>query len=575
MDADRSRRLLFALTICFGLATLHLAGDIAWFRLDRGIPAADDAHHRRLALEYERLLLETAGAPGLLDRITACEVAYPPLSHLVAAACHSLLPSGRDWIGLAGCFWLALLLLGAYGLAERLGGRGSGPAAAVLLASFPIVYIQTRYSMLELPVAALAALATLLLVRSGGLQRSAEAAGFGIVAGLGMLTKFTFPIFVASPLAMAAWTAVRARGHRRTRTLRFAGNLALAGLVALAISSWWYSSRWEERGRWLERSGSLDEQSYPTSWRDPLGVSYYAMAVASYPGLLPYLAAAAAGAWAMARRRHPALRQLLAAIAVPWVALTLIRIKWGDYFLAALWPLALLATIGFERVFRANDVDESLSSAPGKSAALLGVSALGVVLWWQTGFGIDLKLPQDRQPSAMASTVLLGPMRLLKARVLDVGEHSDSGFYKEDWWGFTGTPYPLDAILDAVASCPDGALIGLQSDIMLFADRETFAWAGFRADLTQRFIGLEETPAYRPEELQGLVLHHAGPELPPVASFAELAQAAPEIPSPLPASLARVPFYRLALIPSHSCTIHVYRRNEPQGLLPAPPGHVR
>lgn len=575
MDADRSRRLFFALAICLGLAALHLAGNIAWFRLDRGIPAADDAHHRRLALEYERLLLETADAPGLLERISAREVAYPPLSHLVAAACRMLLPIGRDWIGLAGCFWLALLLLGAYGLAERLGGRGSGPATAVLLASFPMVYIQTRYSMLELPVAALAALATLFLVRSGGLQRSAEAAGFGIVAGLGMLTKFTFPIFVASPLAMTAWTAARARGRRRSRALRFAGNLALAGLVALAISSWWYASRWEERGNWLRRSGSLGEQSYPTSWRDPLGAAYYLMAVTAYPGMLPYLAAAAAGAWAMARRRHPALGHLLAFVAVPWLALTLIRIKWGDYFLAALWPLALLATIGFERVFRASDADESISSAPGKSMALLGACMLGAVLWWLTGFGIDLKLPPERQPWPLASNLMLGPMRLLKARVLGIGEHSDSGFYKEDWWGYTGIPYPLDAVLDAVAACPDGALVGLQGDTMLFADRETFAWAGFRADLTQRFVGLEETTAYNPEELQGLVLHRAGPELPPVASFAELAQAAPEIPSPLPGNLTRVPFYRLALIPSHSCTIHVYRRDEPQGLLPAPPGHVR
>ncbi|MBI3892948.1 MAG: glycosyltransferase family 39 protein [Candidatus Wallbacteria bacterium] len=561
MTRQDLRRLMLGSAVCLALAGLHLRGDLAWLQVDRGVPNADDAHHRLLCLQCERVFAE-AWLPELPRRLAALDVAYPPLAHIVGAAFHGAVPRGRDWVVLAGCFWLLVLLAGSYGLAERLGGPGCGPAAALAVAAFPMVYAQSRFLMLELPVAALAVLATLALECSGGLQSLGAALLLGVACGLGLLTKYTFPIFLAGPLLTAGWAALGRPGQRVRALAKAASSLLVATAVAAAISGWWYAVRWSERTDWLRHSESMEEQSYPTSWRDPLGVAYYGLAALSFPGMPFCLLAAACGGTALARRRDPAAAKLAVWTAVPYAILTAIRIKWGDYFLAALPPLALAAALGYERPSGSTDSNATpRESSLLRPAKLFAAAIAGAVLWWPVTFGIDLVRPAGQLHSWAVENLLLGPGRLVRKLVLQVPEGADAGLFKFDWWGHVGAAYPMAEVVDAIAGCPDGVRVGVQSDLVLFADRETLELAAFDAELSQRFTGVSETGAYRAEDLGGLVLHRKGPLLPDEASFYQLAsEVFPEVTLPPPGDGPPAYFCILRRIPSLGCMIHVYRR---------------
>ena len=86
----------------------------------------------------------------------------------------------------------------------------------------------------DLPLAAMVALALVLLVKSEGLQHTGWSAALGIVLGLGMLTKPPFAVYVAPPVV---WAVLAARDRRALRNTGLA--LALGAVVSLP----WYGPR--------------------------------------------------------------------------------------------------------------------------------------------------------------------------------------------------------------------------------------------------------------------------------------------------------------------------------------------
>jgi hypothetical protein len=112
---------------------------------------------------------------------------------------------------------LALAMAAIYGLGRRLDNARAGFWGALIFATAPFVVFSLTNFRLDLPLAAMVALALYTLVRSDDFTSGQWSLGLGMVFGLGMLTKPPFAVYVLPPFLWSLW-ARRALGRPRPTT---------------------------------------------------------------------------------------------------------------------------------------------------------------------------------------------------------------------------------------------------------------------------------------------------------------------------------------------------------------------
>src|SRR4029453_17606064 len=129
-------------------------------------------------------------------------------------------------------------MFSVYGVARTVGDPMAGLLAAFFLGTAPFVVYSLLTFQLDLPLMAMVALALYMLIRTERFSRPGWTAALGLVWGLGLLTKPTFPVYACPPLL---WTLGEAMwSGRRWRRLLWIG---LAGAIAVVVAFPWYSSR--------------------------------------------------------------------------------------------------------------------------------------------------------------------------------------------------------------------------------------------------------------------------------------------------------------------------------------------
>jgi len=192
--------------------------------------AWDQARHTLLSLRY----LEAFSSPLTWPDIFSISIFYPPLFHLSQA--FSFIPAGPylQYAALVNLFWLLLIMLAVWRLGERFHGRSAGVLAAWLSALVPISAGLSREVLLELCLAATVSWTMVVLAEPGCLGHRKGWLKLGLWAGLGLLAKWTYPLFVAVPF----WLALT-RDYRKDHRVDWVG-AAKGILVCLALSLPWY-----------------------------------------------------------------------------------------------------------------------------------------------------------------------------------------------------------------------------------------------------------------------------------------------------------------------------------------------
>ena len=314
--------------VALGWAVLALVASV-WLALDRRPPEWDHANHLERALMCTRDI-RAGDVRAILERSSF----YPPLATCVAGALGLVLPP--DAAGTATLvLFLGLGMLAVYLLGRRLANGDTGVAAALLFGGAPFVVYSTLRFQLDLPLAAMVALAFVVLLASADFTRLGVALGAGAVFGLGMLTKPTFALYVAPVVLLAV-----IRGGRR-------GLLggALATLVAAALSLPWFGPRLLGLGAQVDARAFA--QAAEAGHPDPFtlaGLTFYVKFLGYQLGYLPALLALAGVVVAAVRRQW----FLLVAALSPFVVLEVIRNKNLRYSLPVLGALAVLAALSLD-----------------------------------------------------------------------------------------------------------------------------------------------------------------------------------------------------------------------------------
>jgi 4-amino-4-deoxy-L-arabinose transferase-like glycosyltransferase len=415
--APRWSRPPVAAWLLLGLALVaHLLMDLHVLLEDDTPAVADRAGYVAHAVRIQaRLGLGPDGAASQGAEEPWTPTFRPPLAPALGALALTLLGTHEHTPAAVGMLALVLCAVATLLLGRWLAGPGPALVAALLLLAMPIVVGHSRVLMTDLLLTALTATSTLLLWRAAAHRGSPRRGlalwlGLGLAWGAGLLTKITFPLFVAGPLLLELIL-----GWRRARRRTLSGACLAAGVAAL-LALPYYGPNLPGILDFYQRTGHISltmEGMYALSWRSLI----------SHFGALPDVQAgrvlAALGAAALillAVRRPPGTLRVVVALATPWLLFVPIPLRTARNTMPALPFLALAlalaaASLPRQRARRAALLALGLL-APLQFAALHYLPGAG---WW---------FPVLRPPPG-------APTHLLLDRAVDHGILRPASV---DWW---------------------------------------------------------------------------------------------------------------------------------------------
>jgi hypothetical protein len=173
---------------------------------------------------YDAVATSGARAVAQIPFLTG---SYPPLYHSIIAIAYALFGKTIDAAQWANLPAIAVLLIATYGIGRTILKPLAAAAAAVIVSFYPLMLWLSRETLIDYWLTSLVASAIWLLILTKEFSNKKFAVLFGIVCGLGMLTKWTFVLFVLLP---ALWAA--------RKNLK---NAATAAIVAIGIAAYWYA----------------------------------------------------------------------------------------------------------------------------------------------------------------------------------------------------------------------------------------------------------------------------------------------------------------------------------------------
>src|SRR5688572_21438864 len=205
-----------------------LGGVVAiWTSIDQRPPEWDYANHLERALQCYRILAQ----PGH-DRareILEATAFYPPVTTCAAGLLYFLFPVLPLTARVVMLGFLTLGAVSVFLLGRHLLDTQAGLLAAFLLSTAPFVVFSLTNFQLDLPLTGMVALSLYLLVRTEGFSLTGWSLAFGIAAGIGMLTKPPFVVYLLPPLLWTVWRAARSSQEE--------GRMARLGRLAAALGA--------------------------------------------------------------------------------------------------------------------------------------------------------------------------------------------------------------------------------------------------------------------------------------------------------------------------------------------------
>lgn len=244
----------------------------------------DMAHHQFMGWLY----LASFQDGGLLADLSSISSYYPPLYYLQESFVMALTGPSRFLAWLANLPGLVLLSFFSYRMALLNCRPVSAVGAGVVVLLLPLVAWTSRETLLDPTLAGWVTLALFLVLKSRFLQSNGWTLLFGLVVAAGMLTKWTFAVFLIAPVLFSFY-----RRSERGRVLR---NLLDAVLVSLPLIFWWYlpnlGSLWQRFKLTALAAVSEQDPGLSSFW----GWIYYPRSLSSY--YLFFLLSVALG-WAL------------------------------------------------------------------------------------------------------------------------------------------------------------------------------------------------------------------------------------------------------------------------------------
>lgn len=359
--------------LILGLVAAIFILNLRWVQLETRPPQWDMARHLWNSLVYLGRF-KTVNLTELIGNYSY----YPPLVYWLTIPIYLVFGiSVASAVAINGLF-LAVLALSTYGIGRQLWNRRAGLLAVVFLLTTPMMVSQFKGYELDGPVSALVALAIYLLIRSDQFSRRRFSLMFGLTCGLGLLTKWTFPLIMGLPILVAASQA--ALRSWRDRTWSRLTNLGWAALIAYSVACFWYARNWLDLRMDLLQNGIQQGRFEGDPKIGSLSANFwYLDALVNRQLYLIPLACLVIGLVVAVKRRQDLKRQLYPLLLVigSYSVFALMGNKDSRYTLPMLVGVAILATYW-------------ISLLPRRPQKIVSGILIGycLITFWAISFGI-------------------------------------------------------------------------------------------------------------------------------------------------------------------------------------------
>ena len=222
------------------LIAAQLAVNGAWLRTNVVLLGWDRPRHLIESLVYNDIL-QHVSLRSLFEAWVHSGY-YPPLFHWAMVAFYRVFGISMDVAASVNSVFLVVLLVAAYGIGSRIGGKGVGLLSAFIASTSPMIFGMSRYTYIEFSLTAMVALSIWLMLLSHGFSNKLYSLLFGLSAGLGLLTKWTFSLFVFPALLVVILRAGVLSGLRsRVRSVRLDRRwMVISAASAGVLTFVWY-----------------------------------------------------------------------------------------------------------------------------------------------------------------------------------------------------------------------------------------------------------------------------------------------------------------------------------------------
>lgn len=217
-----------------------------WITLDRSPPDHDEAFHLQESIRYYHQI----NKGEISESFFHYREYYPPLFYQVTNIIFRFFGCSLRVSLLSNLIFLPILVFSMYFIGKRLWNEDVGILSAIAVVSFPLMaYLSHKY-YLDFATASMVAISFLLLLKSDRFNNAGWTILFFVSTAVGMLVKWSAPLYVAVPFAVYfTYFLVDLIKDRKNRIL----NLVFLILIPVFIIS----------GYHIIHGGMVGEQPFP------------------------------------------------------------------------------------------------------------------------------------------------------------------------------------------------------------------------------------------------------------------------------------------------------------------------
>lgn len=209
--------------------------------------ASENAKHLAKAYEIYLGLNQPGSILALLNTFT-----YPPLFYLSSVALFALAGGCNESLAILSTLpYFAITMASLYKLCRFAAGRYESLYAALMIGALMTNSIQIDGYIIEYGLLAWVTLSIYLFIRSNYFTNLPYTIALALCASCGLLTKWTYPAYMAFPVLLAIYQLLKPSLSRDTKRSILRG-LAYLVLICAALASPWYFARHNHGPNYLE-----------------------------------------------------------------------------------------------------------------------------------------------------------------------------------------------------------------------------------------------------------------------------------------------------------------------------------
>jgi len=227
---DRYHLVLIIIILFF------LSANLIWFKLDQAPPSWDQSHYLMAGEGIYKALTKDgiiAATKAFSNELTT----KAPLITILPIPFYLLLGEHYTSALLVNVVFLFLCSYCLFKLVALISGKNEALLSVFVLNTFPLVFAMSREFLVEYGLAAFVVMWMYYLFKSNYFEDRKNSCILGVVFGLGMLMKVSFPIYIIAPTSFLLVTRII---ELKRLPVRYITNMLAVFLIGFMIAGMWY-----------------------------------------------------------------------------------------------------------------------------------------------------------------------------------------------------------------------------------------------------------------------------------------------------------------------------------------------